>query len=179
MASSSRLEFIVSQEVRNVCDHWRSLLVGTVPPARDKLDPAKMKRSLPFLWIAEKQWGVSGRYVLRLAGEAVNRLFGESLRHRFIDDIFPAPVAAEVTQKFDKVVETPALVWTLGPFFDALSDGPTGECAVVPLVADSGGQALMGVTVPKGAMRMPPRRLFPLSQESRILSLAELASGGS
>src|SRR5258708_33543062 len=170
---------MVCRRVREVCDYWRSLLTGAAPPGRRQLDPAAMKSALSFVWIAEKEVGRSGRYVLQLTGEEVNRLFGENLRRRFVDDIFPAPVAAEVTQKFDKVVETPALVWTLGPFFDALSDGPTGECAVVPLVADSGGQALMGVTVPKGAMRMPPRRLFPLSQEGRILSIAELASGRS
>ena len=71
-----------------------------------------------------------------LAGEEVNRLFGESLRKQFIDDIFPLPIASEVAGKFDEVVETPALVWTLGPFFGGSPKGAVGECAVVPLVGD-------------------------------------------
>jgi hypothetical protein len=134
-----------------------------------------MKRSLPFLWIAEKEAGLSGRYMLRLTGEEVNRLFGEGLRQRFIDDIFPPPIATEVGRKFDTVVETPALVRTLGPFFKNLPNGPVGECAVVPLVGDGGRRALLGVTVPTVAMNTPPR-LFPICQEKRVLTLDELTS---
>jgi hypothetical protein len=174
--AQSPLEFVVCQRVRDVCDHWRSLLDGSALPARRKLDPVQMKRSLPFLWIVEKEAGASGRYMLQLTGEEVNRLFGESLRGRYIDDIFPPSIATEVGRKFDAVVETPALVWTLGPFFQSLPNGPVGECAVVPLVADGGRRALLGVTVPKVEMKTPPRRLFPHCQEKHVLSLAELAT---
>src|SRR5258708_10031306 len=135
---------MVCRRVREVCDYWRSLLTGAAPPGRRQLDPAAMKSALSFVWIAEKEVGRSGRYVLQLTGEEVNRLFGESLRRRFIDDIFPAPVAAEVTQKFDKVVETPALVWTLGPFFDAQSAGPTAQSPLVPPVPHSAGPRPLG-----------------------------------
>ena len=177
MVLSSPLDFIESQRVRDVCEHWRSLLTGTVPPHRARLDPVEMAAALPFVWIVEKEAGPSGRYMLRLAGEEVNRLFGESLRHRFIDEIFPPPIASEVVRKLDTVSETPALVWTLGPFFEGSPDGPVGECAVLPLVGDDNRPALLGVTVPTVAMNMPPRRLIPIAQEKRILTLAELTAG--
>jgi hypothetical protein len=176
MVLSSPLEFIESQRVRVVCEHWLSLLAGTALPRRARLDPVEMTVALPFVWIVEKEAEPSGRYMLRLTGEEVNRLFGESLRRRFIDEIFPPPIAMEVVRKFDTVVETPALVWTLGPFFEGSPDGPVGECAVLPLVGDDNRPALLGVTVPSAAMDMPPRRLIPIGQEKRILTLGELAA---
>src|SRR5690349_6973562 len=90
----SRLDFIIDPRVRLACEHWRSLLRGAAPPDRRALDPGEMKAALPHLWICEEH--TEGQFYFRLTGEEVNRLFGESLRHRPIERVFSEPVVAEV-----------------------------------------------------------------------------------
>ena len=169
--AAAELDFIIDKRVRVVCDHWRALLADGEPPERRTIDPGAIRAALPFTWIAERE---TGRFCLRLAGEEVNRLFGESIRRQYIDDIFSEPVAAEVARKLDLVVDTPAVIWTWGPFFEATPQGPSGECAVLPLAIDGAPRALLGVTVPSAAIVEPPRRLYPICQEKRIVLLADL-----
>jgi hypothetical protein len=169
------LDFVISAESRDVFDHWRSRMVAGSPPARRVLDPIEMARALPFVWIAEQHVRRSGRYFLRLAGEEVNRLFGGSIRHRFIDEILPAALATEVEHEFDLVVNTPAVMWTFGPFFEAAPGGPSGECAVFPLVGDDGCGAVLGVTIHRGGVQKLPYRLLPIGRERRVLTLDEIS----
>jgi hypothetical protein len=170
------LRIAYSPEVRAVWDHWLSLASQGEPPLRRQLDATAMAGSLPYIWIVEKQLDQPHRFLLRLAGEAINALFGESLRLRFIDQIFPPPIAGEVERKLDTVMESRAVVWTLGPFFESQPNGPSGECLVAPITGDGPCQGALGVTVPRHALRTPPRRLFPICQEKLVITAAEWAA---
>jgi hypothetical protein len=174
-SSSPGLGFVVDRRVASVCSYWCSLLDGARPPERRRLDPARMLRALPYLWIAEREEDDPPRFCLRLSGEEVNRLFGESIRHHYISEIFPSPIAEEVDNKLERVVATPAIVWTLGPFFETSPDGPKGECVVMPLMVEGRCRAVLGVTVPTASIVRPPRRLYPICRQKEIVPLEDFA----
>jgi len=169
----SRLDFIIDPRVRLACEHWRSLLRDASPPDRRTLDPGEMKAALPHLWICEEQ--AEGQFYFRLTGEEVNRLFGESLRHRPIERVFAEPVLAEVVEKLSRVLDERCLVWSLGPLFAAFPQGPAGECAVMPIAIGGSGRAVLGVSVSHAAIPEPPRRLYPIWQRREIVPLVDLA----
>jgi hypothetical protein len=168
------LAFIIDHRVRLVFAHWRSLLRGTALPDRHALDPAAIKAALPYVWICDEEADGRVRFCLRLAGEEVNRLFGESVRRRYIDRIFAPTVGDEVVEKFRSVLDDRALVWTIGPFFAAAPAGPSGECLVMPLRNGEARRAVLGITVPKSDIVEPPRRLYPLTQRREIVPVADL-----
>ena len=174
-SSSPGLGFVIDRRVASVCSYWCSLLDGATPPERRRLDPARMVTALPYLWIAEREEDDPPRFSLRLTGEEVNRLFGESIRHQYIADIFPAPIAEEVDAKLERVVATPAIVWTFGPFFETSPDGPEGECVVMPLMVERRCRAVLGVTVPTASIVRPPRRLYPICRQKEIVPVEDLA----
>jgi hypothetical protein len=170
-----RLDFIIDHRVSRVCEYWKSLLRNAAPPERRQIEPGRIKETLPYVWIAEMEGADPLRFCMRLAGEEVNRLFGKSLRRQYIDEIFPSPVAGEVTRKLERVIETPALFWTFGPFFESSPGGPGGECAVMPLLVEGARRAALGVTVPNSAITDPPRRLYPICQRKEIVEVSDLA----
>jgi hypothetical protein len=172
---SPGLSFVVDRRVASVCSYWCSLLDGATPPERRRLDPARMVKALPYLWIAEREGEDPPRFCMRLIGEEVNRLFGESIRHQYISEIFPSPIAEEVDAKLERVVATPVIVWSFGPFFETSPEGPEGECLVMPLMVGGRCRGVLGVTVPTASIVRPPRRLYPICRRKEIVPLENLA----
>jgi hypothetical protein len=174
--STAELGFIIDRRVAAVCSYWCSLLSGPTPPDRRRLDPGHMRTALPYLWIAEKDEEDPPRFCLRLTGEEVNRLFGESIRQHYLFEIFPPVIADEVTRKLERVVTGPAVVWTFGPFFETSPEGPQGECVVMPLRVEGRCRAVLGVTVPTASIVRPPRRLYPICRQKEVVTVENLAS---
>jgi hypothetical protein len=156
-----------------VCRHWKDLVRDGLPPARQALDPGAFMAALPFLWICERQGG-SGRLVVRLAGEAINALFGRTVRGRFLDEILPPPLHGELVAAVGEVLAGPAALLARGRLSVDDPGAPLADCAILPLRDGPEIRSVLGATVYDAQMATPPGRLLPAIKERVLVPVAEL-----
>ena len=145
-AISAWFDFVGDERLQSVCRHWDQLVSGRKLPDRRELDPRAFKSALPFVWLCEHV-APANTYLVRLAGEEINRLFDRSIRLRVLEDFLDQPQRDELADKFDQVLAGPAVLWSRGLLFATFENGPLGECVALPL--RDGGQVrlVLGATV--------------------------------
>jgi hypothetical protein len=156
-----------------VCRHWKNLVRNDMPPVRQALDPGAFMTALPFLWICERQGG-SGRFVVRLAGEEINALFGRTLRGRFLDEILPPALHAELAAAIGEVLARPATLLARGPLSVNDPGVAPADCAILPLREGAEIRSVLGATVYDAPMATPPGRLLPAIKERVLVPVAEV-----
>ncbi len=90
---------------------WRDWRGGRLMPLRTAVDPTRMPRLLPYVWMASR---LDAGWRYRLAGEAVNLVHGRALRGRGPADILEAPTAAVAAARMDLMVSRPCGVYAVG-----------------------------------------------------------------
>ena len=96
------LQSIAHEQIRYaptyaVLQHWLASLASGTGGEIPGFDPMEAPRLLPYLYLLEKQ---GNRLKYRVSGEEVNRLFGSNHAGRYLDEVVPAPVYAEVSPFF-------------------------------------------------------------------------------
>lgn len=170
-------EFIQHPALREVVDHWLSLLDDDELPDRRRLDPSQMRLALPCVWLCQRER--SGGYRMRLAGAEINGLVGQPLRGRKLDEVLNENEWEELKPKLDEVLETPALIWSEGALFAGEPQGPLGECVMMPLRDHGRPAVVLGATVHGLQHVRWPGRLFAVpSKTIEVVPLTELCGVG-
>lgn len=80
---------LVIPEQRQLFDYWRSKCAGRAMPTRSDVNPADLKRLLPYLSLIDVVDG-SGRMRVRLAGTQLREFFGREITGAYLNDLDPA-----------------------------------------------------------------------------------------
>ena len=133
--------------LRNVALHWQAVCCHDAIPAWRDLDPAAIKLQLPIVW-SWKYDRATDRFVGRFAGEAINAIFGRSLRGQPMEEFFRGDAYQRMFIRHKRIVTEPALYHGTGPVFHHEGRAGLGERIILPLAGDGrNGDGLFGATV--------------------------------
>jgi hypothetical protein len=143
-------EFLASIEhadLRHVAEHWATARGAKRMPAWRDIDPLQMPKQLPIVW----SWRYdrrSGEFFGRLAGEAIEAIFGKSFRRAKMEKLFPPDQYPTIYERHQKVVLDPCLCRGSGRVFRHLDRFGLGERVIMPLAEDGqNGDGLFGATI--------------------------------
>ena len=142
-------------------------------PSRNEIDLHAIKLALPYVWLIEYLPEDDGfRY--RLAGEHVNCVFGYSLRGKRLREIAEPNILDKVRAGFLHVLNTPGVVYAVGPVYMRIGGYREGERLILPL-SDDGvtGTHLFGVT-DYGRGRRDDWEKPPEYMDERFLEIADV-----
>lgn len=116
-------------------------------PAWNDIRPSAIAAHLPLLW-AWKYDAAADAFTGRLAGDAIEAIFGRSFRGATMADLFAPDENARIFARHRRVVTGPYLFHGSGVVFRHLDRFGTGERIIMPL-SDSGGgcDGILGATV--------------------------------
>ena len=126
---------IVAPELVAIARHWGEARNGKRMPAWRDIDPIKIARYLPIVW----SWRYdrsTDTYTGRLAGDAINRAFGKSLRGAKLQDFFTNEGFPPVYQRYMRIIGEPAFSRDYGAVFRHVDGVGVGERIVMPLAED-------------------------------------------
>lgn len=96
----------LSPRLRQFLDYWQAKRpAGGGVPRRREISPLEIPDLLPYLVIVECCAGPQGRnrYIWRLAGTAIRDRLGVELTGKQLTEVFPAPAAQAMAQRFDAI----------------------------------------------------------------------------
>jgi len=140
---------ISSPELGAVARYWMSLRGARPWPARGEIDPLDLNPGVwPSLWLVDCEDTAAGRFRFRLAGEAVNRSFGQVVRGSTLEDLFAPAPRRTVVQRFRRVAEHGEACYCYGTVYVENEGTGWGERLILPLGADESRVShLFGITV--------------------------------
>jgi hypothetical protein len=138
---------IVAPRLRNVALHWQAVCGHDAIPAWHDIEPAAIAPELPIIW-SWKYDHVADRFIGRLAGEAMNAIFGRSQRGKLLEEFFHGDAYHRMFARYKRVVTEPALYHGMGSVFHHEGRTGLGERIILPLARDGRtGDGLLGATV--------------------------------
>jgi len=140
------LQSIRSSRLVSVAKHWDEARRGKRMPGWGDIRPSVIKAQLPIVW----SWrfdDVSQQFVGRLAGNEIERAFGQSFRGRAMADVFKDHDYEKFRARHTRVMQEPALFIGRGLVFRHLKRLDVGERIVMPLAEDGvQGDGVLGAT---------------------------------
>jgi hypothetical protein len=170
---------IKSQPLRLLLRHYLEARGDRRMPARRDIDALKLAPVLPIIWISEYE-PAAGTFRYRLAGEAVNEVWGMSVSGRLLSD-FVMPERFETTNKsFLKVMREATALHASGPVYRCNDRIGLGERLVLPLSSDGlAGDGLIGAThrdtmvdLDKASMSQQVTTYVPVDELDQVLRRA-------
>jgi len=105
---------VVSNALREVASYWLANGGARFAVQRSGLDPLVLSPGvLPRLWLADHD-PERADFRFRLAGEAINEMFGHSVRDHWLSDLFSADKARTRRQRFEHVLREPCVCYCRG-----------------------------------------------------------------
>lgn len=162
---------IVAHPLKLVATHWNAARGGRSMPAWTDIRPSALVAQLPILW-SWKYDIASDNFIGRLAGDAVEAIFGRSFRGASMTDIF-GPDHAAIFARHKRVATEPAFFHGQGLVFRHLDRYGLGERIILPL-SDSGGPAdgILGATVYEKLATGLPSGLGAATEDEEWFALA-------
>jgi hypothetical protein len=143
---------IVSGALGEIAQHWNAARGSRAMPGWNDIRPAKISRHLSILW----SWRYdrpTDSFTGRLAGDAIEAIFGKSFRGTAMTDLFDPSEYPAIFARHRRVVTEPCFFRGHGVVFRHLSRYGRGERIIMPL-ADNGadGDGILGATVYQSIM---------------------------
>lgn len=133
--------------LRALAEHWQQARGERRMPGWSGIDALKLGPHLANIW-AWKYDAATDSFTGRLAGEAINAIFGRSLRGVAMREFFSPAAYALVFPRHRRVVTEPCLAHGSGPVFLHVGRRGHGERIILPLAEDgTHGDGLIGMTV--------------------------------
>jgi hypothetical protein len=125
--------------------HWREIQPPGGVPTRAALDPLKLRRVLPTIFIAERQ--PAGELRFRLVGEEVRGRNPGAVKGADFLDVFAAQEGAVADRLVTRALETPCGVFTTHCLVQRARLVGEVEVVFLPLASEAGGgaDAVVGV----------------------------------
>ena len=107
-------------------------------PGRQHLTPEDIPEILPYITLCDvvPQENGGRRYRVRLAGTHVVELLGTDPTGKFIDEVLPPKMCAEIIKRYDEVVRTKQPSYQTGELKNAGREHVRFERAAFPLARD-------------------------------------------
>lgn len=96
------------EKTAQIAEHWAGLSEAGGAGAIPAFDPVSVPRLLPFVYLLQRS---ANRLRYRVSGEEVNRLFGASHAGRYLDEVVPPEIYAEVAPFFFRVLQGHACIF--------------------------------------------------------------------
>jgi len=123
---------VSAEPLKRVLRHWSDVLGDrTVPDWRD-IRPSALGAQLSIIW-SWKYDPSTDAFTGRLAGDAIEAIFGKSFRGATMADIFPPSEYGHIFARHKRVATEPALFRGTGLVFRHISRYGTGERIILPL----------------------------------------------
>ena len=143
-------EFVSSIEaepLKRVARYWHLVRGARRMPGWRDLSPSKLTGELPIIW-SWKHDPARDEFTGRLAGDAIEAVFGKSFRGARMDEIFMPQQLPRILARHRRVVSQPCFFRGCGVVFGHLARYGVGERIIMPL-SETGGacDGLLGATV--------------------------------
>jgi hypothetical protein len=147
---------ITAEPLKQVARHWAAVRGTRAVPGWRDLRPSAIAAQLPILW-SWKYDAELDQFTGRLAGDAIERIFGHSFRDANMREMFPIADYERFFVRHKRVVLEPALFHGHGLVFQGFDRYGVGERIILPL-SDSGGacDGIVGATLYESAVGTPP-----------------------
>ena len=138
---------IVAPGLKQVARHWNAARGTHAMPRWCGLRPSAMAAQLSIIW-SYRYDRQSDRFIGRVAGDAIEVVFGKRFRDTPMEALFPVDVLPYYFARHRRVVTEPCFFSGWDGVFDHLSRVGTGERIIMPL-SDCGheGDGILGATV--------------------------------
>lgn len=129
------LEHLRDGRIRDLATYWLAKRgTGMVPKRRD-IDPVDIPWALEFVWLCD-YLPTERNFRYRLAGEAINDAQGRNMSRRRLGESFSPSTYAIVADRYQRIVDEPAIGHGIGAVYLNLDRPVTGERIVFPLSKD-------------------------------------------
>jgi hypothetical protein len=128
--------------------HWRNLAqaAGGLPSIK-AFDPLHLPKVLRYIWIVEVE-AATRRFRVRLAGEAINAIYGRNIGGQYFRDVYDASDLATIVARYTRCLTQPAIFRATGSIYAAAGRLATGERLAMPMLGRGGEtDTLLGATV--------------------------------
>ena len=123
--------------VRAIVEYWAALGVPGRLPGRQHLDPLRIPRLLPNIWLVDVERSPGLRFRYRLTGTRIAQAFSDDPTGRYLDEVHAGFASNGVAHNLTEVVEGREPSWRAGkPKFGELYDFAHVERVYLPLAAD-------------------------------------------
>lgn len=138
---------IEADPLKRVAHFWNLARGARRMPGWRDLSPSKITSQLPIIW-SWKYDPARDDFTGRLAGDAIETVFGKSFRGARMDEIFMPKQLPLVFARHRRVVSQPCFFRGCGVVFGHLDRYGVGERIIMPL-SETGGacDGLLGATV--------------------------------
>ncbi len=126
---------IKNPPLRQLLDHYLSVLGDRRMPARRDIDPLHLGPVLPIIWVSAYE-PAAGTFRYRLAGEQVNEIWGMSVAGRLLSDFVAPDRFQETNAAFLRVMREQVALLASGPVYRCTDRIALGERLVLPLSSD-------------------------------------------
>jgi hypothetical protein len=137
---------VTSRVLGEALGYWRGFYDGGRLPAFDDIEPWRIKRVLPYLWIWRRDIETD-RFACRVCGEHVNDVFGRNLSGRSVEEVMPPAMADEAQARWRRLIDRKLAHHLVGCVYNFVDRQVMGERLILPLAPsrnDRGG--VLGVT---------------------------------
>lgn len=135
MLSMADFPHVSDERLRTVLAHWLEIRRGRLLPARQDIDPGRIRAALPYVWLCDYD-SATGNFRYRLAGEEVNALYGTNLAGRDLGDSLPADIAPGALARYRRMAQEPVVSHMKGKIHFTDGRELDGERLVFPLGSD-------------------------------------------
>jgi len=98
-----------SEILRTVFRHWNDARGDRAMPSRNDIDPYRLGRALPNVWLYERD--EDGEFSCRLSGEQINRAHSQSIMKRPAREVLGPDYDYPIRQRMNFVLDTPAVLF--------------------------------------------------------------------
>ncbi|MBM3548060.1 MAG: PAS domain-containing protein [Alphaproteobacteria bacterium] len=135
-----------SAVIGEVFAYWATFFEKGSLPAFEDVEPWKIKRALPYVWIWRRDQA-DDRFYCRICGEQVNYILGRNISGKAADEVLPADMAAEAQARWRRLIDERLAHHLVGCVYNFADQQVMGERVILPLAPsrnDRGG--VLGVT---------------------------------
>jgi hypothetical protein len=137
---------ITSPDLKIIAAHWDEARGTRLMPAWNDIRPSAIARQLPIVWCYVYD-PVDDEFTGKLAGEAMTRIFGKSLKGVRMSELQTAFDYPRLFTRAKRVVCEPAVFHGHGLVFKQQEQYGHGESVMLPLSTDGvNGDAMLGGT---------------------------------
>lgn len=137
---------VAAEPLKRVARHWNEVRGERAVPEWGDIRPSALAAQLSIIW-SWKYDPVTDQFTGRLAGDAIEAVFGRSLRAAAMTDVFRPADYIRLFGRHKRVTTEPALFHGTGLVFHHIDRYGTGERVIFPLADGIFGATVYEATV--------------------------------
>ena len=159
-------QVVVAEPLKRVAHHWNEVRRNRVVPEWGDIRPSALAGQLSIIW-SWKYDPVSDQFTGRIAGDAIEAVFGRSLRGAAMTDVFRPDDYRRLFARHKRVATEHALFRGTGLVFHHIDRYGTGERVILPM-----SDGIFGATVYEASAGPLPAGLAAAGEREEWFALA-------